>query len=145
MNKLFKQLQNFKNKFINNISTYSNPIPKERPINPEFSSGPCKKRPGWDINSLSCNTLGRSHRSKIGKSKIPEAITKTRNILKIPDNYVIGIVPASDTGAFEMSLWSMLGYKPVDVCYWESFGKGWYTDLRCVLISVYHPFPNDSQ
>lgn len=139
MNRLFKiYFKNFKNQlpyclinrnFSINLHN-SNPIPKERPTNPEFSSGPCKKRPGWDINSLSVNTLGRSHRSKIGKTKIQEAISKTRDILKIPDDYLIGIVPASDTGAFEMTLWSMLGHKPVDVCYWESFGKGWYTDIK---------------
>lgn len=111
----------------------SNPIPKKRPANPEFSSGPCKKRPGWDINLLSGNTLGRSHRSKIGKSRIQEAISKTRDVLKIPDDYLIGIVPASDTGGFEMALWSMLGKIPVDVCYWESFGKGWYSDIKTHL------------
>ena len=138
MNRLFKNFKNYLSpRFVNrnfSINSFnSNPIPKERPTNPEFSSGPCKKRPGWNINSLSVNTLGRSHRSKIGKKRIQEAISKTRDILKIPDDYLIGIVPASDTGAFEMTLWSMLGYKPVDVCYWESFGKGWYSDIKTHL------------
>lgn len=127
--KHFKHFRNFKNYFSTNPYN-SNPIPKERPTNPEFSSGPCKKRPGWNINQLSSETLGRSHRSKIGKDRIQEAISKTRDILKIPDDYLIGIVPGSDTGAFEMALWSMLGHKPVDVCYWESFGKGWYSDVK---------------
>ena len=138
MNRLFKPFKHFKHfkNFKNNFSTNpynSNPIPKERPKNPEFSSGPCKKRPGWNINQLSSETLGRSHRSKIGKDRIQESISKTRDILKIPDDYLIGIVPGSDTGAFEMVLWSMLGQKPVDVCYWESFGKGWYSDVKTHL------------
>ena len=104
--------------------------PKQYPKHPYFSSGPCKKRPGWSPRVLSYNTIGRSHRSTVCKSKIKEAISKTREILQIPDDYLIGIVPASDTGAFEMCLWSMLGCNPVDVCYWESFGKGWYTDIN---------------
>ena len=103
--------------------------PSVLPTNNNFSSGPCKKRPGWNPEILRTDCLGRSHRSKKGKLRISEAIYKTKEILKIPDDYLVGIVPASDTGAYEMALWTMLGYKPVDCCYWESFGKGWYNDV----------------
>ncbi len=104
--------------------------PEIRPKNPEFSSGPCKKRPGWHTGVLRTDVLGRSHRSKLGKHRLAEAIDKTKSILHIPDDYLVGIVPASDTGAYEMAMWSMLGCKPVDACYWESFGKGWFGDVK---------------
>ena len=99
-----------------------------QPANPEFSSGPCKKRPGYDIAKLDSRTLGRSHRSKIGKERLALAIDETKRILCVPDDYLVGIVPASDTGAYEMAMWNMLGQRDIDVCYWESFGKGWYSD-----------------
>lgn len=102
--------------------------PIDRPRNPEFSSGPCKKRPGYNVSALRTDVLGRSHRSKLGKLRLKKAIDDTRNILQIPDDYLIGIVPASDTGAYEMAMWNMLGERPVDACYWESFGKGWKED-----------------
>ena len=100
----------------------------KQPANPEFSSGPCKKRPGYDVSKLYSRTLGRSHRSKIGKERLALAIDETRRILGVPDDYLIGIVPASDTGAYEMAMWNVLGARNVDVCYWESFGKGWFAD-----------------
>lgn len=103
--------------------------PALRPQRPEFSSGPCAKRPGWSLESLQDAALGRSHRAKIGKAKLADAIEKTRAILGIPADYKIGIVPASDTGAVEMALWSMLGARGVDMLAWESFGSGWVTDV----------------
>jgi phosphoserine aminotransferase len=103
-------------------------IPSVKPAHPEFSSGPCKKRPGYDIAKLDSRTLGRSHRSKIGKERLALAIDETKRLLGVPDDYLVGIVPASDTGAYEMAMWNMLGQRDVDVCYWESFGKGWYSD-----------------
>ena len=99
-----------------------------QPVNPEFSSGPCKKRPGYDVSKLDSRTLGRSHRSKIGKERLALAIDETKRILGVPDDYLVGIVPASDTGAYEMAMWNMLGQRDVDICYWESFGKGWFSD-----------------
>ena len=103
--------------------------PAERPTRPHFSSGPCAKRPGWTPQALSQAVVGRSHRSKPGKAKLEQAIERTRKILGIPADYRIGIVPASDTGAVEMAMWSMLGPKPVDVLVWESFGGDWATDI----------------
>jgi phosphoserine aminotransferase len=103
--------------------------PGIRPANPNFSSGPCAKRPGWTLQALQDAALGRSHRAKIGKTKLKLAIDLTREILQIPADYKIGIVPASDTGAVEMALWSLLGARPVDVLAWESFGEGWVTDI----------------
>ena len=103
--------------------------PSARPRAPEFSSGPCAKRPGWGPATLSQAALGRSHRSKIGKSKLGEVIDRTRTLLSIPADWRIGIVPASDTGAFEMAMWSLLGAQGVDLLAWESFGKGWVTDV----------------
>merc|ERR1719276_761983 len=102
--------------------------PSIKPANPEFSSGPCKKHPGYDMGSLDKRTLGRSHRSKIGKERLAYAISETKEILGIPDDYLVGIVPASDTGAYEMAMWNMLGARDVDICHWESFGKGWFAD-----------------
>ena len=103
--------------------------PLKAPVRPEFSSGPCAKRPGWKTDVLNDALLGRSHRSKPGKTKLKYAIDKTREILGVPDDYRIGIVPASDTGAVEMALWSMLGARGVDMLAWESFGAGWVTDV----------------
>ncbi len=103
--------------------------PAERPTRPHFSSGPCAKRPGWNPQALNQALVGRSHRSKPGKAKLEQAIERTRKILGVPADYRIGIVPASDTGAVEMALWSMLGPKPVDVLVWESFGNDWATDI----------------
>jgi phosphoserine aminotransferase len=103
--------------------------PTVRPTIPHFSSGPCAKRPGWSLQVLTDAVLGRSHRSKIGKAKLKRAIDLTRAVLEVPDDYRIGIVPASDTGAVEMALWSLLGARPVTVLAWESFGEGWVTDI----------------
>ncbi len=102
--------------------------PSVRPARPNFSSGPCAKRPGWSLKNLENASLGRSHRSKVGKARLKEAIDRTRALLGLPDDYRIGIVPASDTGAVEMAMWSMLGERPVDMLAWESFGQGWVTD-----------------
>ena len=103
--------------------------PTARPLNPCFSSGPCAKRPGWTPQALESAALGRSHRAKIGKAKLKLAIDLTREVLGIPKNYRIGITPGSDTGAFEMALWSLLGARGVEVLAWESFGEGWVTDV----------------
>jgi phosphoserine aminotransferase len=105
------------------------PMPDVRPANPNFSSGPCAKRPGWSLEALKDAPLGRSHRAKIGKAKLAQAIDLTREILQVPADWRIGIVPASDTGAVEMALWSLLGERGVDVVAWESFGAGWVTDV----------------
>ena len=103
--------------------------PDVRPANPNFSSGPCAKRPGWSLEALSDAPLGRSHRAKVGKTKLAQAIDLTREILQVPADWRIGIVPASDTGAVEMALWSLLGERGVDMVAWESFGAGWVTDV----------------
>src|SRR6476620_10846480 len=103
--------------------------PNMRPARPDFSSGPCAKRPGWTPQVLSDAAIGRSHRSKLGKKKIVEAVDRTRSMLGIHDDYRVGIVPASDTGAVEMALWSLLGARPVTMLAWESFGEGWVTDV----------------
>ena len=105
------------------------PKPGLRPANPNFSSGPCAKRPGWSVEALKDAALGRSHRAKIGKSKLEQTIGLTREVLEVPTDYRIGIVPASDTGAVEMALWSLLGERGVDMVAWESFGAGWITDV----------------
>ena len=102
--------------------------PALRPANPRFSSGPCAKIPGFSLDHLRDAPLGRSHRAAVGKAKLREAIDLTREILGVPDDYRIGIVPASDTGAFEMAMWTMLGARPVEMLAWESFGEGWVTD-----------------
>jgi phosphoserine aminotransferase len=102
--------------------------PGFRPANPNFSSGPCAKRPGWSPEALKNAPLGRSHRAKIGKTKLEQAIDLTREVLQVPVGYRIGIVPASDTGAVEMAMWSLLGERGVDMVAWESFGEGWVTD-----------------
>jgi phosphoserine aminotransferase len=107
----------------------TNAMPGVRPSTPHFSSGPCAKRPGWSLQALTDAVLGRSHRSKIGKAKLKRAIEMTREILEVPADYRIGIVPASDTGAVELALWSLLGARPVTMLAWESFGEGWVTDV----------------
>jgi len=104
--------------------------PGVRPAIPHFSSGPCAKRPGWSLQNLTDAVLGRSHRSKIGKAKLKRAIDLTREVLEVPAGYRIGIVPASDTGAVEMALWSLLGARAVTMLAWESFGEGWVTDVE---------------
>ena len=103
--------------------------PASRPIVPHFSSGPCAKRPGWNPQNLKDAALGRSHRAKIGKARLKLAIDLTREVLEVPADYRIGIVPASDTGAVEMALWSLLGARPVTTLAWESFGEGWVSDI----------------
>lgn len=104
--------------------------PQLRPRRPHFSSGPTAKRPGWSPESLKSALTGRSHRAKAGKARLQEAIDLTRAVLRVPSDYLIGIVPASDTGAVEMALWSLLGPRPVDVLAWESFGQGWASDIQ---------------
>lgn len=104
--------------------------PSAKPKNPCFSSGPCAKRPGWSLDALKGAALGRSHRAKIGKTKLAEVIEHSKTLLQMPKDYLLGIVPASDTGAIEMALWSLLGERGVDVFAWESFGSGWATDCK---------------
>lgn len=103
--------------------------PDQRPANGNFSSGPCSKRPGYDVAALQLDTLGRSHRSALGKAVLGKACSQTAELLGLPPGYRVGVVPASDTGAFEMAMWSMLGPRPVDVFFWESFGQGWSSDI----------------
>ena len=103
--------------------------PHVRPARPYFSSGPCAKPPGWAPEHLALGSLGRSHRSKLGKARLVHALELTRRVLRVPDSHRIGIVPGSDTGAVEMALWSMLGARPVTLLAWESFGEGWVTDV----------------
>ena len=107
----------------------TNPRPAARPARPHFSSGPCAKRPGWSASALDVEVLGRSHRSKLGKARLGRALDLTRSVLGIPDTHRVGIVPASDTGAVEMALWSMLGARGITMIAWESFGEGWVTDV----------------
>ncbi len=104
--------------------------PEKKPLRPHFSSGPCAKRPGYDVSKLQIEALGRSHRSALGKKALRDAIEQTKAILQIPADYKVGIVPASDTGAMEMAMWSMLGERAVDVFAWESFGSGWLSDIK---------------
>jgi phosphoserine aminotransferase len=102
--------------------------PTVRPVCANFGSGPCAKRPGWSLDALAGAALGRSHRSALSKGKLEKAITQTKELLPLPLGYEVGIVPASDTGAVEMVMWSMLGPRPVDLCHWEHFGSEWFTD-----------------
>ena len=104
-------------------------LPEVRPANPNFSSGPCSKRPGYRLDALDQETLGRSHRADVGKAALGKAITETKRLLNLPADYRVAVVPASDTGAVEMALWSLLGARPVDMFAWESFGQGWITDV----------------
>lgn len=103
--------------------------PTRKPANPNFSSGPCSKRPGYDISALDLSTLGRSHRAAVGKAALERACVDTAKMLGLPEGYRVGVVPASDTGAVEMALWSLLGPRPVDILSWESFGQGWLSDV----------------
>jgi phosphoserine aminotransferase len=103
--------------------------PALKPARPYFSSGPCAKPPGWSPSKLATGSLGRSHRSRLGKARLAHAIDLTRHVLRVPADYRIAIVPASDTGAVEMALWGLLGPKPVTMLAWESFGEGWVTDV----------------
>jgi phosphoserine aminotransferase len=127
--------------------------PVERPANPNFSSGPCSKRPGYDVSNLSLETLGRSHRSAVGKKALERACRDTAELLGLPEDYRVGVVPASDTGAVEMALWSLLGARPVDVFAWESFGKGWLVDITqqlkladvCLYTADYGDLPDLGQ
>ncbi len=105
------------------------PRPATKPVRPHFSSGPCAKPPGWSADRLATASLGRSHRSKLGKGRITYSMDLTREILRVPDTHRIGIVPGSDTGAVEMALWSLLGARPITMVAWESFGEGWVTDV----------------
>jgi len=107
--------------------------PKEKPANPRFSSGPTSKRPGWSLAELDTESLGRSHRAKQPKARLKKVIDDSKRILGIPEDYLVAIVPASDTGAFEMAMWTMLGARGVDVLSWESFGEGWATDIKSQL------------
>jgi phosphoserine aminotransferase len=107
----------------------TNPKPGTRPARPYFSSGPCAKPPGWAPEKLAIGSLGRSHRSKLGKARLGHAVELTRHVLRVPASHRIGIVPASDTGAVEMALWGLLGPRPVTLLAWESFGEGWVTDV----------------
>ena len=128
----------------------ANPMPGVRPAIPHFSSGPCAKRPGWSLQALTDAALGRSHRAKLGKGKLKRAIDLTREVLQVPAGYRIGIVPASDTGAVEMAMWSLLGARPVTMLAWESFGEGWVSDVlkelklkdATVLKSAYGALPD---
>ncbi len=104
--------------------------PETKPNNPCFSSGPTAKRPGWDLCNLPIDALGRSHRASVPKSRIKAVIDQSKALLGMPDDYLLGIVPGSDTGAFEMAMWTMLGARGVDVLSWESFGAGWKTDIQ---------------
>ncbi|KAF1323436.1 Phosphoserine aminotransferase, partial [Globisporangium splendens] len=110
-----------------------NKKPGVKPSSPNFGSGPCKKRPGYSLSKLSDIILGRSHRSALGKGLLEESIIRSKKVLKLPDDYHLGIVPASDTGAFEMAMWNMLGERPVDICFWETFGQGWFKDATTEL------------
>ncbi len=106
--------------------------PRARPEDPRFSSGPCNKYPGWDISHLNTDFLGRSHRAKLPKHRLADAIEKSHRLLQLPDDWKLGIVPGSDTGAFEMAIWSLLGSRPVDALVWESFSSDWAKDLQAL-------------
>ncbi len=130
----------------------TNAMPARKPARPFFSSGPCAKPPGWDLSKLSTESLGRSHRAKIGKQRLQYCIDLMRELLRLPDTHRIGIVPGSDTGAFEMAMWTMLGARPVTTLAWESFGEGWVTDAAkqlkldpTILRADYGQLPDLSQ
>ena len=107
--------------------------PLVKPIRPEFSSGPCAKRPGWSLDVLKQSSLGRSHRHKDCKNKLKEVIELSKSILNIPNDYLVGIVPGSDTGAIEIAMWNLLGSKPVTMLVWDSFGADWAKDIQLQL------------
>jgi len=124
-------------------------LPASKPARPFFSSGPCAKPPGYSLDKLATECLGRSHRAKIGKARLQYCIDLMREVLQLPDTHRIGIVPGSDTGAFEMAMWTMLGARPVTALAWESFGEGWVTDVikqlqisPTVLRAEYGNLPN---
>jgi len=118
--------------------------PTTKPNNPNFSSGPCSKRPGYSVDQLQLDTLGRSHRSSIGKLALGKACEQTAEILGLPEGYRVGVVPASDTGAVEMIMWSVLGARPVDIFAWESFGRGWLTDaVKQLKLEDLHSYTAD--
>src|ERR1700731_571370 len=131
----------------------SKTMPGVRPAIPHFSSGPCAKRPGWNLQALTDAALGRSHRAKIGRAKLKRAIDLTREVLQVPATHRIGIVPASDTGALEMAMWSLLGARPVTMLAWESFSEGWANDVlkelklkdATVLMAPYGELPDLAQ
>ena len=110
--------------------------PLVKPIHPEFSSGPCAKRPGWSLDVLQQSSLGRSHRHKDCKNKLKKVIELSKSILNIPDDYLVAIVPGSDTGAIEIAMWNLLGAKPVTMLVWDSFGADWAKDIQ--LLSLIH-------
>ena len=120
------------------VPASSAPRPSVRPASPQFGSGPTKKRAGWTPKALADAPIGRSHRSALGKAKLRRAIDETAEMLGLPEGYRVGIVPASDTGAYEMAMWTMLGQRPVEILHWESFGKGWLTDATNQLRLVDH-------
>jgi len=107
--------------------------PAKKPDNPRFSSGPTTKHPGWSLSALATESIGRSHRAKQPKGQLKKVIEESKRLLGIPDEYLLAIVPASDTGAFEMAMWTMLGQRGVDILSWESFGAGWLTDIKTQL------------
>ncbi|MFT7557285.1 MAG: phosphoserine aminotransferase, partial [Planctomycetota bacterium] len=115
---------------MNEFAVGSRDRPSIRPADARFSSGPCKKYPGWDINHLNTDNLGRSHRASLPKQRLKSAIDRSHQLLQLPDDWRLGIVPASDTGAFEMAMWSLLGSRPVDALVWESFSSDWSKDLK---------------
>ena len=127
--------------------------PTVKPANPNFSSGPCTKRPGYNLSALNVDCLGRSHRSSLGKARLKKSIDETARLLNLPEGYKVGIVPGSDTGAMEMAMWSLLGQRPVDIFAWESFGSGWVTDVTKQLqlentrafVAEYGQLPDFSQ
>ena len=117
--------------------------PRVRPADPRFSSGPCKKYPGWDITHLNTEFLGRSHRAKLPKQRLRDAIDISHRMLGLPADWRLGIVPGSDTGAFEMAMWSLLGSRPVDVLVWESFSSDWAKDLQALGIDQLNLYQAD--
>ena len=126
--------------------------PSIRPADPRFSCGPCKKYPGWDISHLNLESLGRNHRGRFTKQRLTDAITRSHQLLGLPEDWKLGIVPGSDTGAFEMAIWSLLGSRPVDVIAWEAFSGDWVTDLQQLdfadtrtFVSEYGEMPDLSQ
>ena len=110
--------------------------PTARPVSPNFSCGPCTKHPGWDLANLKDAVLGRSHRGKLGKDRLKRVIDETKALLELPADYLVGIMPASDTGAVEAALWSLLGSRPVDVFAWESFAFGLYYNKLCTNLQI---------
>ena len=117
--------------------------PSVKPSDPRFSSGPCKKYPGWDISHLNTEFLGRSHRAKLPKQRLRDAIDRSHQLLGLPTDWKLGIVPGSDTGAFEIAMWSLLGSRPVDALVWESFSSDWSKDLQTLGIESLNLYQSD--